>query len=96
MNEWLIRQGVEQPQTALVIGLLVGLLVGVFTAVVAAWVAARRGARAQQQAIVLETRLADREQQVSDGARSRYCVRSHLVWLRRPCAHPRSRHENPE
>jgi DNA recombination protein RmuC len=58
MNEWLIRQGVEQPQTALVIG----LLVGVFTAVVAAWVAARRGARAQQQAIVLETRLADREQ----------------------------------
>lgn len=51
MNEWLIRQGIEQPQTALVIGLLAGLLV----AVVAAWRAARRTA-------VLETRLADREQ----------------------------------
>ena len=51
MNEWLIRQGLEQPQTALVIGLLAGLLV----AAVVAWRAARRTA-------VLETRLADREQ----------------------------------
>ncbi|MGK2924286.1 MAG: DNA recombination protein RmuC [Lysobacterales bacterium] len=51
MNEWLIRQGIEQPQTALVIGLLAGLLV----AIIAASRAARRTA-------VLETRLADREQ----------------------------------
>jgi DNA recombination protein RmuC len=50
MNEWLIRQGLEQPQAALVVGLLAGLLL----AVVAAWMAARRTA-------VLETRLADRE-----------------------------------
>lgn len=62
MNEWLILQGVEQPQTALVIGLLIGLLAGLFMAVAAAWVAARRGAQAQQQSAVLETRLADREQ----------------------------------
>jgi len=40
MNEWLIRQGVEQPLTALVIGLLAGLLL----AVVAAVIAARRAA----------------------------------------------------
>lgn len=62
MNEWLIRQGVEQPQTALVIGLLVGLFTAVVAAWVAAWVAARRGAQARQQSAVLETRLADREQ----------------------------------
>jgi DNA recombination protein RmuC len=62
MNEWLIRQGVEQPQTALVIGLLLGVLGGLLLAVAAAWAAARRGARAQQRAAVLETRLADREQ----------------------------------
>ncbi|RPH98208.1 MAG: DNA recombination protein RmuC [Lysobacterales bacterium] len=62
MNEWLILQGVEQPQTALVIGLLIGLLAGLFMAVAAAGVAARRGAQAQQQSAVLETRLADREQ----------------------------------
>ena len=84
MNEWLIRQGVDQPQTALVIGLLVGLVL----AVLIAWAAARRAARlqrelvqpeldaltarldegraalaaAQQQAAVLETRIADRDQ----------------------------------
>jgi DNA recombination protein RmuC len=57
MNDWLIRHGVEQPQTALVIGLLVGLCI----AVVAAWVAARRGARAQRQSAVLQARIADRE-----------------------------------
>ena len=45
MNEWLIGQGVDQPQIALVIGLLAGLLV----AIVAAWLAARRAARNQQQ-----------------------------------------------
>lgn len=51
MNEWLIRQGIEQPLTALAIGLLAGLLL----AVVAAWMGSRRTA-------VLQTRLADREQ----------------------------------
>lgn len=51
MNEWLIRQGIDQPLTALVIGLLAGLL----PAVVAAWMGSRRSA-------VLQTRLTDREQ----------------------------------
>lgn len=44
MNEWLIRQGVAQPLTALVIGLLAGLLL----AVIAAGIAARRAARRQE------------------------------------------------
>ena len=44
MNEWLIRQGVESPQTALILGLLVGLLV----AVAAAWGASRRSARLER------------------------------------------------
>jgi DNA recombination protein RmuC len=47
MNEWLIRQGVDSPQTALVIGLLVGLLL----AVAAAWAASRRSARQQREAL---------------------------------------------
>ena len=84
MNEWLIRQGVDSPQTALVMGLLVGLLL----AMAAAWAASRRSARLKQQSLrpeidalaarleesrgalaaaeqeraVLETRIADREQ----------------------------------
>ncbi len=44
MNEWLMAQGIGQPQTALLIGLLLGILI----AVVAAWVAARRSARARE------------------------------------------------
>ena len=45
MNEWLIRQGVAQPQTALILGLLAGLVI----AVAAAWLAARRAARGREQ-----------------------------------------------
>jgi len=44
MNEWLMAQGIGQPQTALLIGLLLGILI----AVVAASVAARRSARARE------------------------------------------------
>ena len=47
MNEWLIRQGVDSPQTALVMGLLVGLLL----AMAAAWAASRRSARLKQQSL---------------------------------------------
>lgn len=41
MNEWLIQQGIGNPQTALVVGLLLGLLL----AVLLAWAASRRSAR---------------------------------------------------
>jgi DNA recombination protein RmuC len=51
MNEWLIRQGVEQPQTALVIGLLLSLVLGLL----GAWAAARRGARLQRERLQPET-----------------------------------------
>lgn len=51
MNEWLIQQGVTNPQ----IGLVLGLLIGLFAAVVIAWVFSRKNA-------VLATRVADREQ----------------------------------
>jgi len=45
MNEWLVAQGVDSPQTALVIGLLLGLLL----ALISAWVASRRAALRQQE-----------------------------------------------
>ena len=51
MNEWLIQQGITNPQ----IGLVLGLLIGLFAAVVIAWVFSRKNA-------VLATRVADREQ----------------------------------
>jgi DNA recombination protein RmuC len=47
MNEWLIRQGVDSPQTALILGLLAGLLL----AVAAAWGASRRSARLERQGL---------------------------------------------
>ncbi len=45
MNEWLIRQGIDNPQTALLLGLLVGLL----AAIALAWLMSRRGARAEAE-----------------------------------------------
>ena len=51
MNEWLIQQGIANPQ----MGLVLGLLLGLFAAVVIAWVLSRKNA-------VLTTRIADREQ----------------------------------
>ena len=45
MNEWLLRQGISSPLTALVIGLLIGLLL----AMGSAWSASRRAARRQQE-----------------------------------------------
>ena len=58
MNEWLIQQGINSPQTGLIMGLLVGLLV----AVVLAWIASRRSASIQNEQLhpeitSLETRL---------------------------------------
>ena len=61
MNEWLIQQGIVNPQTGLVVGLLVGLL----AAIALAWLVSRRSARAlaesEQDSAVLQTRLADKE-----------------------------------
>ena len=61
MNEWLIRQGVDQPQTALILGLLLGLLMGLL----GAWAAARRGARFQRDRLQPEIdALAARREEV--------------------------------
>lgn len=43
MNDWLIQQGIGNPQMGLMLGLLLGLLL----AVVSAWVASRRSGRAE-------------------------------------------------
>jgi len=43
MNEWLIQQGIGNPQMGLMLGLLLGLLL----AVVSAWVASRRSGQAE-------------------------------------------------
>ena len=51
MNDWLIQQGISNPQMGMVLGLLLGLL----TAAIVAWWFSRRNA-------VLETRISDREQ----------------------------------
>ena len=61
MNEWLIQQGINNPQT----GMLMGLLAGLLFAILLAWLVSRRGARAlaesEQDSAVLQTRLADKE-----------------------------------
>lgn len=59
MNNWLIQQGIGNPQ----MGVLVGLLLGLLLAVITAWAASRRGSRAQAQRLQpeiesLDTRLA--------------------------------------
>ncbi len=51
MNDWLIQQGISNPQ----LGLVLGLLIGLFAAVIVAWQFSRRNA-------VLATRISDREQ----------------------------------
>ncbi|MBT8053359.1 MAG: hypothetical protein KJN69_05650, partial [Gammaproteobacteria bacterium] len=55
MNEWLIQQGVANPQ----MGLFLGLGIGLFIMVIVAMLLSRRSA-------VLETRLSDREQHYSE------------------------------
>ena len=58
MNEWLIQQGIENPQMGLTLGLLTGLLL----TVIFAWIASRKGgqvieSRLQPEIDELETRL---------------------------------------
>ena len=48
MNEWLIQQGINNPQTGLVVGLLAGLVV----AVLAAWLASRKSSAAARGDLV--------------------------------------------
>ncbi|MFC1695642.1 DNA recombination protein RmuC [Pseudomonadota bacterium] len=55
MNEWLIQQGIANPQ----MGLFLGLGIGLFVVVIVALLLSRRNA-------VLETRLSDREQHYSE------------------------------
>jgi DNA recombination protein RmuC len=60
MNEWLIRQGIETPQTALVVGLLAGLVV----AALLAWWASRRAASAAETGLL--PRIAELEANLED------------------------------
>jgi DNA recombination protein RmuC len=60
MNEWLIQQGIVNPQT----GLLVGLLLGLLATVIFAWIASRRASqsaasRLQPEIDELEAQLAE-------------------------------------
>jgi DNA recombination protein RmuC len=60
MNEWLIEQGINNPQTAMLVGLLAGLLF----AVVLAWVLSKRSARVETERLqpeieALEARVAE-------------------------------------
>ncbi len=51
MNDWLIQQGIANPQMGLMLGLLLGLLL----AVVSAWVASRRSGQAELEPPSAET-----------------------------------------
>lgn len=80
MNEWLIRQGVDSPQTALVIGLLVGLVV----AVAAAWFASRRSARQQRESLrpeieTLAERLEEARTDLAAAERERTVLETRLA-----------------
>jgi len=69
MNEWLIRQGIANPQMGLVFGLLIGLLL----TVIFSWVASRRSAQAvtlQLQADI-DQRAAHLEQAANELAEAR-------------------------
>jgi len=67
MNDWLIQQGIANPQMGLMLGLLLGLLL----AVVSAWVASRRSGQAelgrlQPEMDALDARLEQAAQALAD------------------------------
>ncbi len=64
MNDWLIQQGIGNPQTGLMLGLLLGLLL----AVVSAWIASKRGGQAE--AGRLQPELEDRESRLEQAAKA--------------------------
>ncbi len=64
MNEWLIRQGIVNPQ----MGLLVGLLIGLLLTVIFAWIASRRSS--QSVASQLEPEINELEARLDETTRN--------------------------
>ena len=67
MNDWLIQQGIANPQMGLMLGLLLGLLL----AVVSAWVASKRSRQAELGRLLpeldaLDARLEQAAQALAD------------------------------
>jgi DNA recombination protein RmuC len=79
MNEWLIAQGINTPQT----GMLVGLLAGLLFAVVLAWLLSRRSAQAesgrlQPEIHALEARVAELTQALSNSEQDTAVLKTRL------------------
>ena len=79
MNEWLIEQGINNPQTGMVVGLLVGLLF----AVVLAWWLSRRSARAETERLqpeieALEIRLVELTEALSESEQDAAVLKTRL------------------
>ena len=77
MNDWLIQQGIGNPQMGLMLGLLLGLLL----AVVSAWVASRRSGRAelgrlQPELDALDVRLEQAAQALAESERENAVLQS--------------------
>jgi len=79
MNEWLIAQGINNPQTAMLVGLLAGLLF----AVVLAWVLSRRSARMETERLqpeieILEARVAELTASLSESTQDAAVLNTRL------------------
>jgi DNA recombination protein RmuC len=79
MNDWLIQQGIDNPQTALLLGLLVGLLI----AVALAWLMSRRAARAESERLQpeiddLEVRLDEAADALADARQDAAVLQTRL------------------
>jgi len=79
MNEWLIAQGINNPQTGLIVGLLAGLLF----AVVLAWLLSKRSAQAeygrlQPEIDALEKRAAELTEALSDSEQDAAVLKTRL------------------
>jgi DNA recombination protein RmuC len=80
MNEWLIQQGITNPQ----MGLMLGLLLGLLFAALAAWFASRRSgrselARVQPDLDALETRLEHASKAVAESAQENAVLQARAV-----------------
>ena len=64
MNDWLIQQGIVNPQ----MGLIVGLLLGLLATVIFAWVASRRSS--QSASLRLQPEIDDLEMRLGETARN--------------------------
>lgn len=79
MNDWLIAQGINNPQTGMIVGLLAGLLI----AVVLAWLLSRRSAKAEADRLqpvidTLETRAAELTEALSDSEQNAAVLETRL------------------